>query len=277
MPKSDKTTPEQATNEPFISRVRNWCEKNCNVILTAVCVIIFAIAGPVYWEFLQHREWGLLGVWSHVFSGSIDWSAWWTFGTFLVATITAIIALNEYHLHADESIEQSRAIMQIVYAKQDNKLFIVLENVGKTIAKDVAVKFTPTQNSKEEEDSAGMEHERRLFDKGALNKTISVIAPDVSMSYLVEFTDTKGKAEAKLDIPKKVIATITYKSYRGKKYTEEYTLNKDDWDNIETHFSDIGAAAFNLAGIRNELRQIRKTCNCHMNTTTPRGVSPRGV
>lgn len=102
MSKLDTSAPEAAGGNLFFNPILKWCKKNCKVIFIGAAVFVVAIIVPVYWQFLQHRDWGILEVWCHVFSGSIDWSAWWEFGTFIVAIGAALIAYSEYKTHQRE-------------------------------------------------------------------------------------------------------------------------------------------------------------------------------
>lgn len=114
-------------------------KENYAVILVAAVIFLIAIVVPVYWQYSQHPEWGLLGVWRHEFSGAIDWSAWWAFGTFTVALLAAIIAYRELASNRNEQWERNRALIQMSYSILGGLIYIEISNVGKTTAKDIRI------------------------------------------------------------------------------------------------------------------------------------------
>lgn len=241
MSEPDEYTPKPTGEESFFNRALDWCKKNLTVVLALVSIftIAIAIAVPVYWQFSQHPDWGFLGVWRHVFSGGIDWSAWWAFGTFAVALLAAIIAYREYALHRDDLWDNTRTHIQITYFIVKTAIYIRISNVGRTTAVDVQVHLNgdpeiidsaltkliygdeqfPEWEISNEAIAGGVR-------KGAMDRAISSIAPGSGITFLLGFA---ANLHALDEFSRKLEGSVVYKDYKEKNsYNEKFVLDFDD-------------------------------------------------
>lgn len=115
-------------------------KKKTYIAWVTIIVIAFA-AIPFFWKsFMRYAL--------HQPNAAIDWNAWWTFGTFLLAIIAACIAWFEY-----EEANQPQLFVYLfkedTYVDSDgNGQFIQyaglrLENIGKTPALNIRVTLAP--------------------------------------------------------------------------------------------------------------------------------------
>lgn len=241
MSELDEYTQKPTGEESFFNRALVWCKKNLTVVLTLVSIftIAIAIAVPVYWQFSQHPDWGFIGIWRHVFSGSIDWSAWWAFSTFAVALLAAIIAYREFALHRDDLWDNTRAHIQITYFIVKTAIYIRISNVGKTTAADVQVHLNGdpdkinsalTKLIKWQKISSESEASNEAIAggirKGAMDRAISSIAPGSGITFLLGFV---ANLHALDEFSRKLEGSVVYKDYKEKNsYNEKFVLDFDD-------------------------------------------------
>jgi len=118
-------------------------KKRPHVLIPIVCIACFVIL-PIGWEHATEKLFGINDV-------SIDWGAWWAFGSFTLAVAAAYIAWREY-------VELTRPRLTIYLVKTEQKQIntgdtettylaewvgLKLENIGKTPATEITITFSP--------------------------------------------------------------------------------------------------------------------------------------
>lgn len=261
MSEPDTSVPETVSEEPVFNTALKWCKKNRKAILMGTSTFVLTIIAPVYWQYFQHQDWGILGVWWHVFSGSIDWSAWWGFGTFLVALIAAIIAYDQYVSHESERWEQVRALVQISYYIQGGLIFLVISNAGKTTARNIRISMDEDEKYLKEvaHELAKGTNEQRLVHseyqvvsidnevedkimRGVLcrDKPFTSLAPGMNFTFLLgSYQDAEHYEVGKE--PYHLSGTITYYDHDGKRKCPE--------EQFELDFSDMEDAIWPISNL----------------------------
>lgn len=236
--------------------------KNWRLILTLVIVtVVIFIALPALWQWDKH-DWNLNATFVDMFAGDIDWSAWWGFGTFLVAVGAALFAFyelasqqNEWSKEREERQkelwEQSRAVIQMSYRIQGSLIFIDITNAGKTTARDICISM---DKSKEEMKKSVMKlaegtREKRLLRSkwqcvpidneienkiinGVLyrNRPFTSLAPGMKLTFLLGTYRDAVTDEVKKDIYQ-LSGTVSYLDHNSKKCPDE--LFKFDFSDME--------------------------------------------
>lgn len=143
-----------------------------------IAAIVIFIVLPVFWQWGKH-SWNLNATFVDVFAGDIDWSAWWGFGTFMVAVGAAVVAYTEYRTHQHEYDSHQRALLpQLVpilditpstdsRADRYHGYKLTISNVGGSIALRVKACWT-------------REGEKPDFDSAPINASllIGALRPD---------------------------------------------------------------------------------------------------
>lgn len=109
--------------------------------LVTILLAIFFISAPYVWQWWN-------ATYGHQTTYA-DWSAWWTFGTFLLAVIAAFIAWQEYQ-------EAWRPRLMVRLSREYERLYLLdgkteiaeytylrVNNIGGSVACGISVTFTP--------------------------------------------------------------------------------------------------------------------------------------
>lgn len=68
-----------------------------------------------------------------------EWSAWWSFATFLVAVGASIVAIMEYRGARRKHIEDGRAALLVDLEFSRGGLYLSITNTGRAVARDCSV------------------------------------------------------------------------------------------------------------------------------------------
>ena len=82
------------------------------ILVVFVCLVVLFIITPLIWQYLKHNH-EFRATIADVFAGNIDWSAWWEFGTFLVAIVAAMVAFGEYKSHQHQLLPRLVPIIEV--------------------------------------------------------------------------------------------------------------------------------------------------------------------
>ncbi|WP_146194640.1 hypothetical protein [Bifidobacterium callitrichidarum] len=179
-----------------------------------------------------------------------DWPAWWSFGTFLVAVMAALLAWAEYRTHEDESWEQVRPYVHVSYHFDQHFLFVSVANVGKTAANTVRISFEPQLSApKSQQDPSSIAPE--LFQKGLVERPISMIAPGARFLFLIDGSNEVLDHIKDGSLPSVTTASISYNDLRDRTYHEHYCLDLSDWQYSAADYDP-------LSEIEEEIKLIRK-------------------
>lgn len=102
-------------------------------------------------------------------------------------------------------------------------IYLVVKNLGKTVARNIKIKFQPTiVSSLDREGSAP-----RITDWVAINEAIPTLAPNQSMRTLIDSAFNRFADDAPPAMKEKVLATVTYFGDRkaDRPYKYEYDLD----------------------------------------------------
>lgn len=130
-----------------------------------------------------------------------DWQAWWSFGTFLIALIAALIAYQEYNAHIRAS--QPQLIAHFAKLPHESNSSVFVTNVGGGIATDIQFELQPGMKPRH---NAGTEklihtipvlkpHEDALVLNAGSFVALQLLAePDQPMqSFHLEWKDASGR------------------------------------------------------------------------------------
>lgn len=191
-------------NEAKSNNGKNWWHQLPLSMRKVVIATALFITLPVFWQWCEH-DWNLNATFADVFAGDIDWSAWWGLGTFLVAVGAALIAFYELNSQQsewnkqrqeqhDEHWDEIRAHIQVSHFVKGGVIFVNVSNVGITSATDVQVrlkgydeKMKQTLASLSQGGLGTNEVMTGGFRKDVLERTISTIPPNHTMTYMLGF------------------------------------------------------------------------------------------
>lgn len=74
-----------------------------------------------------------------------DWSAWWSFGTFLLAVIAACLTWQEYHAAKRPRlmVKLAKSYQQLVAGEITESVHFYAENIGGSVALSVVIQVSP--------------------------------------------------------------------------------------------------------------------------------------
>lgn len=191
-------------NETKSNNEKNWWYQlppNKPKFVIAIAIFIML---PILWEWFKH-DWNLNETLVDVFAGDIDWSAWWGFGTFLVAVGAALIAFYELYSQQSEWNKQrqerhnehwdkTRAHIQVNHFVKGGAIFVNVSNVGSTSATNVRIRLKGYDQTMKQTlislSDGGVGTDEVMiggFRKDVLERTILAISPNSTMTYLLGF------------------------------------------------------------------------------------------
>jgi hypothetical protein len=204
---------------------------------------------------------------------------------FLVALAAALVAWREYESHNRDRImqikqheedqwERTRPFVQVRYLFQQNSLFLCIENVGKTIAKDISVSFFPDlkapKSSRDPNSRA-----REYFEKGVKERTISSLAPGTRFIFIIDGASEVFQHVDKGEIPEETTATVNYSDYHSREIEDKFSLSLGDWKyTIQDKTTEVlmenrlKLVATEVKGVQNKLSGILRVFNRIENSMT---------
>jgi membrane protein implicated in regulation of membrane protease activity len=168
--------------------MKNW-KTWFTLLLALLLIVALFIVGPFVWDdFFNTNHY------------PIDWQAWWSFGTFIVAIAAALIAYIEYSNHKKDAEREAKqrendyirqvrpyVVLRITFERQ--VVFLEMKNVGRTPAQNINIDI---ENSPELFKMYSGYGANAL--KHALLKPFSFLAPN---QRLIFFICTSQEAAAK--------------------------------------------------------------------------------
>lgn len=198
-------------------------------------------------------------------SANIDWSNWWSFGTFLVAVAAALIAYSEYLSHKKEIEVQSAqkekdyilqtrpyVILHVVFERAF--VFLEVKNIGHTPATNIKL----TVDSKIEKLTG--EHDRAYeLIHHALGKPLSFIAPGQRLIFAICTGSEAVEAYKKKPDDSSFPATVEYENMDQQSFTESYTLDLGDYIDAIQEEDPLGNISKSIKSVAKNIERSAKT------------------
>ena len=167
-------------------------------------------------------------------SVKIDWSSWWSLGTFLVAVAAALIAYSEYLGHKKEIevqsdqkekdyILQTRPYVTLRVVFERWIVFLEVKNIGHTPARNIKLTVDPKLEKLAEK------HEQYRLIHHALSKPITFMAPEQRLIFFICMSPEAVEAYRENPDDSSFPATVEYENMDQQSFTESYDLDLGDY------------------------------------------------
>lgn len=205
-------------------------------------------------------------------SAKIDWSSWWSLGSFLVTVMAALIAYSEYLGHKKEIeaqsaqrekdyILQTRPYVTLHLVFERGVVLLEVKNIGHTPARNIKLTVDPKLEKLTGKHDRAHEHIHH-----ALGKPLTFMAPEQRLIFAL----CTGK-EAAIVYKEKpddssFPATVKYENMDQQSFTESYNLDIGDYidtvqevDPIRNISKSIKSIAANIErSTRTEKKELNK-------------------
>lgn len=138
------------------------------------------------------------------------------FLTLIIALISLIISIVTYALEKKGFTEEYQARVVAFFEIRDNKIYLIIKNVGKSIASNINVEFYPKLSTILHPDF------KRILPLIS-DYTDYTLAPNQELAEAYDITKSKDRI---------FTVTISFKSNINKQLSYKYTLNTYYFDNI---------------------------------------------
>lgn len=140
--------------------------------------------------------------------------------------------------------EQERPFVIVDIFRSRTVLFrMEIKNIGKTVARDVALTFEPELKSTLDDDN------RRVRNVPILARGTPALAPGRSHTLLLDSAPERIKS----DLPNEYDVTVSYASFDGHEYTEQHVVD------LGVHYSTPDLREHDLHDIWDELDRMRRS------------------
>lgn len=145
-----------------------------------------------------------------------EWAAIWTFATFVVALIAAVVALSQFGHHIRTTREQSRPFVIVDFEFSSGTVFIEVRNTGTTAARDVRFEWDSIPHADDERSEGALQ--RALVTDG-----MPFLAPGRSIRFLLAgFTESLQ--------PRRFTVKARYRAPNSRRWWDSRSvLDLDQW------------------------------------------------
>lgn len=210
------------------------------------CPLPYAIAPVLYHIHMKKWQLAIIGIAVICFvlspfgyaglnpSANIDWSSWWSLGTFLVTVAAALIAYSEYLGHKKEIevqsaqkekdyISQTRPYVTLRVVFERWIVYLEVKNIGHTPARNIKLKVDPKLEKLAEK------HEQYRLIHHALSKPITFMAPGQRLLFFICMSPEAVEAYRENPDDSSFPATVEYENMDQQSFTESYDLDLGDY------------------------------------------------